>query len=475
MVRIVHDPGFGIYVIERDYVNSYYLMHHGVPGQKRGRRRWQNKDGSYTPEGYQHYKEMYGWGERDKSAQPNKATEKPSISEKEYRRILKSNKQEDAEYEVEKKQALSEAGSGDTSLKTRAYYKQLDSGRSLSRSTLERNAGHTERADFYKRQAEKELAESKWLENSHHDSFLNNRFGAEFDRGVKNGKNTDDPEIRELYIMERSEAFDTSRDKVKATEKKLETLRDQSLDNLDKSIASLQNGDRAESDRYFKMYTKCKSDIETAEKQITSEIEELGKAAGYGENTYYEHEFSRASGEYAKDKKACAELNTRLKNADAELVGNAKTLSSELESSINAANTAWDKFSGQWVRDHPGKDWDGDGTEFHGELLKQYPEYKKITEQREKNTSEYVKACMKLIKSDAFRDLKYADKFKNYFECIVDSKTGNEWYKAGESAAYALSQVLFPAWSKLDYVDPMYFVESFDKDWKDLGNPRLPA
>jgi len=310
---------------------------------------------------------------------------------------------------------------------------------------------------------------------SNHDSFLNNRFGAEFDRSVKAGKNTDDPEIRELYIMERSEAFNTSRDKVKATEKKLETLRDQSLNNIDKSITSLENGDQAESDRYFKMYTKCESEIETANKQLISEIEGLGKAAGCGQNTYSENEFNRASGEYARDKKACAELNARLKNADAELVGHAKALSSELESSINASSTAWDKFSEQWVKDHPGKDWDGDGSEFHEELLEQYPEYKKVNDQREKKTSEYVKACMKLIKSDAFRDLKYADKFKNYFDCIIDPKTGNEWYKVGESAAYALSQILFPAWSKLDYVDPMYFVEQFDKDWKDLGNPRLPA
>lgn len=31
------------------------LMHFGIPGQKKGRRRWQNKDGSLTPEGYIHY------------------------------------------------------------------------------------------------------------------------------------------------------------------------------------------------------------------------------------------------------------------------------------------------------------------------------------------------------------------------------------------------------------------------------------
>lgn len=32
-----------------------YLIHYGIPGQKWGTRRWQNEDGSLTPEGYEHY------------------------------------------------------------------------------------------------------------------------------------------------------------------------------------------------------------------------------------------------------------------------------------------------------------------------------------------------------------------------------------------------------------------------------------
>lgn len=38
-------------------------MHYGIPGQKWGNRRWQNEDGSLTPEGYEHYygkKGLYG-------------------------------------------------------------------------------------------------------------------------------------------------------------------------------------------------------------------------------------------------------------------------------------------------------------------------------------------------------------------------------------------------------------------------------
>ena len=35
--------------------SPYELYHHGIKGQRWGRRRWQNTDGSLTPEGYPHY------------------------------------------------------------------------------------------------------------------------------------------------------------------------------------------------------------------------------------------------------------------------------------------------------------------------------------------------------------------------------------------------------------------------------------
>ena len=44
-----------------------YLAHYRRGGEKKGVRRWQNKDGSYTPEGYKHYAEMYGWGQKRNS------------------------------------------------------------------------------------------------------------------------------------------------------------------------------------------------------------------------------------------------------------------------------------------------------------------------------------------------------------------------------------------------------------------------
>ena len=57
-----------LYLVTKEYADEHTLMHHRTRGSKNGIRRWQNKDGSYTPEGYKHYSEMYGWGTRKANA-----------------------------------------------------------------------------------------------------------------------------------------------------------------------------------------------------------------------------------------------------------------------------------------------------------------------------------------------------------------------------------------------------------------------
>ena len=58
------DGGSGLQLIPKEYGDSV-LIHHGIKGQKHGIRRWQNEDGSLTPEGYIHY--GVGQGNKQKS------------------------------------------------------------------------------------------------------------------------------------------------------------------------------------------------------------------------------------------------------------------------------------------------------------------------------------------------------------------------------------------------------------------------
>jgi hypothetical protein len=51
----------------KEFADEYSLMHWRTKGSRNGFRRYQDDQGHLTPEGYQHYKEMYGWGDRPKT------------------------------------------------------------------------------------------------------------------------------------------------------------------------------------------------------------------------------------------------------------------------------------------------------------------------------------------------------------------------------------------------------------------------
>lgn len=65
-----------------------YLMHWRTKGSKNGVRRWQYENGSLTPEGYKHYAEMYGWGNKLKKAErlQNRADKAADKAEKASRK-----------------------------------------------------------------------------------------------------------------------------------------------------------------------------------------------------------------------------------------------------------------------------------------------------------------------------------------------------------------------------------------------------
>lgn len=69
------------------------LRHWGIPGQRWGNRRFQNEDGSLTPEG----KERYGVGEARSKANAQKAKAKISYSTQKYKADLKSKAKKEAD------------------------------------------------------------------------------------------------------------------------------------------------------------------------------------------------------------------------------------------------------------------------------------------------------------------------------------------------------------------------------------------
>ena len=70
------------------HMNQEFLMHHGVPGQVHGKRRYQNYDGSLTPEGREHY----GVGQRIKDSF-NRERANKRLDEIQYRKYKQSEHQ----------------------------------------------------------------------------------------------------------------------------------------------------------------------------------------------------------------------------------------------------------------------------------------------------------------------------------------------------------------------------------------------
>lgn len=107
-----------------------YLIHYGIPGQKWGTRRWQNEDGSLTPEGYEHY----GIKNRVRNAAKTKADVDDIIStfnNKDRKKLgLKSKKEEyltieQGEYVL--KRSLQKHGNVPV-----AFFDMLDDGDSIN-------------------------------------------------------------------------------------------------------------------------------------------------------------------------------------------------------------------------------------------------------------------------------------------------------------------------------------------------------
>lgn len=94
-----------IIVMVEYYLTKDELYHHGIKGQKWGRRRWQNEDGSLTPEGYRHY----GHGAKAELINKRgiaKAYYKESGDKVAYKREMKAAKKEYRQSEDVKQKRL---------------------------------------------------------------------------------------------------------------------------------------------------------------------------------------------------------------------------------------------------------------------------------------------------------------------------------------------------------------------------------
>ena len=58
-----------------------YLAHHGIPGMKHGRNRYQNEDGTWTEEGLRRRRQREGWGEGKEERRAQKAVAKAEKKE----------------------------------------------------------------------------------------------------------------------------------------------------------------------------------------------------------------------------------------------------------------------------------------------------------------------------------------------------------------------------------------------------------
>jgi len=84
--RLAH----GAIMCSKEQLDESSLMHYRVGGEVKGKRRWQEKDGSLTPAGLEHYREMYGWGKGHdhKTIEGNRDHEqKPVVSRSEFKQI----------------------------------------------------------------------------------------------------------------------------------------------------------------------------------------------------------------------------------------------------------------------------------------------------------------------------------------------------------------------------------------------------
>lgn len=259
----------------------------------------------------------------------------------------------------------------------------------------------------------------------------------------------------EMYGWGKNKRTEKKMAKIDERTSKIESMREHSVDVLE-SANDIRSSKRAIKlvDTIDRMYDKN----EAAKNKL-----------GF---TGSEMKFGNDALRMAKDKK----LRDAIQNVFKEGFKNGEfeeIKKSALEYSDQAVqfDVAYRECSNRWEKEHPNKEFDGDGTEFHWELEKRYPEYKKEYDKLEVAIAKVVRDVIAESKKEKFQNIKGADKYLNFYDKM--GTKDSPWYKVGNAKAFAIAMALLGSDGESDHFFPEMFIEQFDSHGKDLGNPYL--
>lgn len=94
-----------IVLCTKEYADEHTLQHYRVGGERKGVRRWQDKEGNLTEAGRQHYADMYGWGKFRADRADRKAEKYSNKADKAEANVHKAQvKVDKAQVKVDRKQ-----------------------------------------------------------------------------------------------------------------------------------------------------------------------------------------------------------------------------------------------------------------------------------------------------------------------------------------------------------------------------------
>lgn len=182
-----------------------------------------------------------------------------------------------------------------------------------------------------------------------------------------------------------------------------------------------------------------------------------------GESTYIESEYLGSARNLAYDKGVRRQILKVINSSTNPQVREAKNAANEWKKLNDEFDESYYKFSDRLRKDRGGKEWDGDGTEEHEEMLNRYPEYKQLYHQEEKAQKKLVDLSIQLAKSKDFSKITAFKNSKNFYDAYPEEY--GDWYKKGDQRAYPIAMTLLAGTDTKSrfLLFPEVFIESFDR------------